>query len=70
MWITSRPIVIIRKPDFRKGAPYMKHYHEPELEILRFQIKDILTTSDNDLPFIPYAAYDENEMELAEHKVS
>lgn len=45
----------------------MKQFEAPELEILRFQTTDIITSSGDELPFLPYAAYEEDEMELAEY---
>lgn len=41
----------------------MKKFNMPEIEIIRFNVDDILTTS-NDLPFTPYAI-NEDELEIA-----
>ena len=33
----------------RKGETKMKQYMEPEIEIAKFRVEDVITTSDEDL---------------------
>ena len=42
----------------------MKTFSNPEIEIIRFATEDIMTTSDNMLPVLPFSDYVENQLTI------
>lgn len=42
----------------------MKKFMEPEIEVIRFKVADILTTSDDSFPILPLSAPDNNSLGL------
>jgi len=42
----------------------MKHFEFPELEILRFEVEDIMTSSGDEFPYLPLNKPSANECQM------